>query len=100
MDGTVVSANLKIKFDVFIEIRGRSTHPRRGIRVILHVVEPRREGREEGDGLIAQLRMMDLNSNVRVRRNPLTREFTREDNSAAFRKEGFQISPLPSPPRN
>lgn len=46
MGATVMSANLKIKFDVFIEIRGRSTATRRDARpclrsayisVILHV---------------------------------------------------------------
>lgn len=75
MGATVMSANLKIKFDVFIEIRGRSAAPHfaepRGVAavaytyiyksVILHVLGSR-------GILIAQLRMMDLNSNVTVRR--------------------------------
>lgn len=44
MGAMVMSANLKIKFDVFIEIRGRSTRAA-VYGVILHV-EPSPEGKD------------------------------------------------------
>lgn len=68
MGATVVPVNLKIKFDVFIEIQGRSTRAASSCRRRIYTCNYSRRWERASGGLIAQLRMMDLNSNVTVRR--------------------------------